>query len=211
MAPRPKRGLKCDANKHLWRLGGVAVAIYWKLYAVTYAGPLGHNDYFTSVESMAEFLGCDYSTCSRAFRSLVDAGWLLKDGGNNPYKSKNYHIVTHDDWVPKNPGQCYEREQMVWDGEAHDKLAQDLWKASNGNTVWQKNLLASLRKTGFTDEEILTKWHAFVATLNPMPKAKQWRGVQFKFIKELAKARAALTPHIDEAELAVNSTGSREA
>lgn len=211
MSPRPKRGLQCDANKHLWSLGGAAVAIYWKLYAVTYAGPLGHNDYFTSIEAMSEFLGCDYSTCRRAFNALVTDGWLLKAEGENPYKPKNYHIVTHDDWIKTHPDKCYVREEMVWDGEAHDKLAQSLWKASGGNTEWHPNMLSSLRKSGFSDEEIENRWHSFIEALNLPPKTKQWRGVQFKFIKELQKARGASTPHTDGDDLKVEPTGSREA
>jgi hypothetical protein len=160
---------------------------------------------------MAEFLGCDYSTCRRAFNALVAAGWFLKADSDNPYKPKNYRIVKHEDWIQANPGQCYVRETMVWDSEAQDKLAQDLWKASSGNTEWQTNMLASLRKSGFSDEEIGSRWRAFIETLNPPPKTKQWRGIQFKFIKELRKARGASTPHMDQEDLAVKTTGSREA
>src|ERR1700739_54008 len=105
-ASQAKRGLHCDPYRHLWSLGGTAVAVYWKLAQVTWNGVVQqYGEYFGSIEMVTDYLGCEYGTGYKAFQALCNAGWLVKKPGNNQFKSKNYQVVAHDDWVKQHPGE----------------------------------------------------------------------------------------------------------
>jgi hypothetical protein len=192
--------LQCDEYRHLRPLGAVAVVIYCKIGHVTWSGVTQeHSEWWASIEAMAKYIGCDYKTCRLAFVALVKAGWLVKveSSNKNPFKSKKYRIVTHNQWVKNHPDQCYVREAMVWDGEQQDRLGVELYKGSGGKVKWYANTLTGVRKAaaGMPDDEIVRAFHDFIELLEPRPtKYEQWKSIPFKFIKEL-RARRAVTPH----------------
>jgi hypothetical protein len=194
-APIVKRGLQCDETRHLRRYG-LLLAIYVKMSRVTWCKETKtYARWTTSVDSMAQFLNCSYTSCFDAFQLGVRLGWLKKIDGSNPFKSKDYVIVSHKDWAEAHPGQCLVGELLPWDGEDHDKLAQTLWKLSFGKCRWQFNMLAAVRSTGMTDEQIIRAWDSWFSALKEKPKdRKGWKRLPFIFIDAVKKGRVTAVP-----------------
>lgn len=211
--PEVKRGLQCDVERHLWKLGAVAVSIYTKISKLTWESQLKQfGTYHTSVEAMAEYLGADYSGTWRAFKTLEKNGWLeIVSETKNPYKSKNYRPVGHQQWAERHPDQCFKPETMTWDGERQDLLAQTLWKLSYGKTRWYSSMLKALRRSGKSDVEIARAWDQLVRSQQSLPtRKKNWRDLQFKFISEVKKAvrtTVPTTPQRDKSKIQGSSYG----
>jgi DNA-binding MarR family transcriptional regulator len=184
MTEHVQRGFKCDASWHL-RESGLTLAIYTKIGAITYDGITStYGTYFSSGRALAEFFGANEDSVTKILRELRKDGWLQSVGNEeNPYKPNNYHFVTHDEWREKHSGQCYSRDVQVWDEDEHDLLAQSLHKISLGKTFWYNNMLAGLRATGSTDEEICGAWRKYFAQLEKKPKSqKGWQKIALSFV-----------------------------
>jgi hypothetical protein len=71
---------------------------------------------------------------------------------------------------------------MVWDQEDHDKLAQTLHNISFGMTFWYPEMLAGLRSSGSSDQEIARAFDDYVKKLPVKPNGKQgWKKVALAF------------------------------
>jgi hypothetical protein len=201
------RGFKCDHTYHLRLYGATALAIYDKIGALTYDTTLGlgtYNSFYTSGRKLAEFYDSDENFVTKILRKLADEGWLrrvgygpgtvfLEDGGvyrqvkKNIYKPKNYQYVTHVEWAAEHTSKCFVREEMVWDQEEHDKLAQTLHNISFGMTFWYPEMLAGLRASGKSDHEIALAFDDHVKKLQVKPNGKQgWKKVALAFTAAMA-------------------------
>ncbi len=193
---------QCDASWHI-RNGWLPLAIYNKICAITYNKIAGtYGTYFASGRALADFYGADEDHVTKVLRTLRKAKWLqivgygpgavIEEGDversvkSNCYKPKNYHPLQHHEWAENHPGKCFEKEQMVWDCEDHDSLARRLWKASLGKTTWYANMLAGLRSSGMTDDEIVQVWETLIQSLPTIPvTSRDWRRLARKFIHEV--------------------------
>jgi hypothetical protein len=200
-SPIHKRGLICSAEKHLWKHGGVVIAIYSKVSALTRGG---ESTYFTSVKSMSEFLCCSERQARHGFEVLDSEGWLkiitphAKNLGQLralTHSQKVRRIIPHQEWVQINPGKCFEREATPWDNETHDRLGAQLYRLSDGKLRWYAQELKSIRKSGLQDSEILAVFHGIVETQRTEMLSKRaageygnmkWRGMKWDFIKQLS-------------------------
>ena len=189
--PNVQRGFICTAERHLWR-SGLALAIYSKISALSWnSATKEHGRYFTSVEMMSEYLGADYSATYKAFQLLKQKGWLEKELGKNPFKSKDYKIITHEARRLFYPDECFAREGMVWDDEeSKDRLGVLLFKTSFGRMKLYANHLAALRSTGLADDAIILACASFIEQLSPRPADKKgWKRAMYQFINSVKKLK----------------------
>lgn len=213
MSTHVKRGFHCDATWHIHQMGALSLAIYDKIGAITRDRLTGeYGTWYTSGRSLAEFYGASENHVTSVLRGLRRLGWLrlvghgpgtvIEENGvsrnvkANRYKPKNYRYVTHEEWLKAHPGRCFVREEMVWDGEEHDALAQTLHKQSFGMTFWYPNMLAGLRASGMTDEEIAATWLKHVQELPKKPKRKGgWKRIALAFVRDIkSEELAAVRP-----------------
>lgn len=203
MSEYTRKDFTCAVERHLWH-SGLALAIYGKLYALTVKNG-GH--YFSSKERFMEYLGASRDGVDKAFKLLEKQGWIEReylDPQNTfeirkkEYRSKDYRVVSHNEWAEKHPGQCCVKELMPWDGEEQDKLGQDLWKFSGGKLKWFANQLAALRGSGLSDAEIGSEFRTLIGNVRNENDASgryktkgyvYWPGVRWKFVKRMQSLR----------------------
>jgi hypothetical protein len=192
MTEHVKRGFQCDASWHL-RKHGLAFALYTKLGAVTYDKDLRiHGEYWSTGEKLAEFYDADENDVTAKLRWLAARGWLEKLGDAPIYKPKDYRYVEHKEWAAAHPGKCFVSEQRVWDDEDHDKLAQALHKHSFGKTFWYPNMLAGLRATGLSDENIIRAWRSHLGSMVKKPnRRKLWKRTALEFVHVIGKGHVS--------------------
>jgi hypothetical protein len=176
-----QRGLRCSAEKHLWRYGGAAVAVYSKISKLTYTGS---SEYWSTVPEMERFLGCSDRQAREVFSLLHKEGWLVFVSSGAKHAHKDRAIVSHEDWAISHPGRCYEREARPWDGEEGDQLGKELYRISGGRLRWYANQLRALRSSGFDDGAIIARWSEMVATKAP---ESGWAKLRYDFTKHLKK------------------------
>ncbi len=197
----PKGGatssLYCSIERHLWKGGGVPLALYNKMYALSLKnGGLC----YCSVETLAEFLGCSYNGAWISVHKLIKNGFLIP-GGPEPeneyqrraeeFDKKNYHVVSHKEWAKAHPGKCITMLVMPWNNEIADPLARRLYAASGGKTKWYAGMLKNLRKTGWTDDEIVKAWQAYLEGRKSEGRGKfAGRGQTFEFMRQLCEQTA---------------------
>jgi hypothetical protein len=181
-----KRGFHCDHYHHIWKLGPLALAIYGKIMLL--GSQLGsEGEYFSSAERMSQYLGCNYSGCQKALKRLAKAGWLTALPKKNPFQPTHYIPVRHAAWAAAHPGQCFEREKLVWDDEEHDPLAVALYKVSAGKVRWREQWIKNVRKQlNLPDDEIAYDFQAFLNKLEPPPtNSNMWKRVPFDYMRHL--------------------------
>jgi hypothetical protein len=186
----------CSVERHLFR-SGLALAVYQKLYGLTSKkGWVFH----TSKEGLQHFFGVSKNGLGNAFKLLVKLGWLEELDANpetlyeirkQEFRPKNYRVIPHKEWVLTHPDQCLD-ETMPWDGEEKDRLGSDLWNVSKGNLKWFGGQLKAVRRSGFSDDEIVARFGTFVDDLkrgnDASGKYKQkgyinWEAARWAFVK----------------------------
>jgi hypothetical protein len=188
--PAAVSSLYCSAERHLWKGGGIPLAIYGKLYALSADN---QGKVFCKIQSLTDFLGCSYDAAWISFKKLVVNGWLERTDTPpstiyqmraSEFDGKTYRIISHKEWAERHPGACVEVLQMPWSSETADPLARRLYAASDGKTKWYRNMLAGLRKTGLSDDQILEEWRSFLAGWRAQGKRPS-RAACFQFMREL--------------------------
>src|SRR5437879_2111791 len=157
MTAEHHRGLRCSAERHIWRLGALPLAIYVKLTALTYGKG---NRYFSSKLNLQEFFGASEKGIYDAFRDLERTGWLTRETSlveagvytarASTFRPKNYLLVTHDEWVlTHDAAACAQPDVMPWDADQkeNEQLVKQLYAASDGGR-WYREMIVSLRQTG---------------------------------------------------------------
>jgi len=188
----------CSVERHLFR-SGLALAVYGKLYGLT--SKKGWV-YHTSKESLQMWFGVSQKGLSNAFKLLVKLGWLeeldadpetVYEIKKREHRSKNYRVVPHKEWVLTHQDRCTV-ENMPGDGETKDKLGSDLWNVSKGNLKWYASQLTAVRKSGFSDRDLVAQFRTFVEDKrrenDASGKYKQkgyinWEGVRWAFVKRM--------------------------
>src|SRR5439155_17520087 len=89
-------------------------------------------------------------------------------------------------------------ESLPWDGEEKDKLGSNLWNASKGNLKWYAGQLKAVRRSGFSDREIVAEFVTYVENVkrenDASGKYKQrgyinWEKARWDFVKAMMKLR----------------------
>jgi hypothetical protein len=139
--------------------------------------------FFPSVNSIANYFGCDRATVFRALQELVDYGWA-EIVQREPGKAVVYRFLDHDDWAKMHPDLCIEKDVMPWEGQG-DPLGVALYSASGGKAKFLPRQMNGLRKSGFTDDEIVLEFQVF---LSRTPQTgSQWIGVYYRFRNHLVR------------------------
>jgi hypothetical protein len=76
-----QRGLKCSVERHLVELGAVAMAVYFKVAALTHGG---ESACWISAQTVADFLDCSPRQTRNAFQRLDETGWIPIGSGSCP-------------------------------------------------------------------------------------------------------------------------------
>lgn len=171
--------LHCSSEWHLYHFkSNLAPLVY--SHAVHISGTSG--TYFVSLGTLAKYFRVNYKTAYNAVRELVENGWFVvvskKQGDVTTYRVRD-----HKTWERDFPGQCATKLEYPWSGEDSDRLAVEIFAAGGGRVKCYPSHLTALRKTGFSEPEIVSLWKEFLAD-NP-PKSKQWKGALYRFMESL--------------------------
>ncbi len=151
------------------------------------------NCFFPSVESIANYFDCDRATVFRALQELVQCGWA-EIVQREPGKAVVYRFLDHDEWARMHPDLCIQKDAMPWEGQG-DSLGTALYAASGGKAKFFPRQMNGLRKSGFTDDEIVLEFQVF---LSRAPQTGgDWKGVYYRFRTHLF--RAAKDVHVEVA------------
>jgi hypothetical protein len=189
------RGYHCDAGWHL-RHSGLALAIYNKLGALTYERLTdSHANFFGSGERLGKFYGIHGNNVTDRLRWLASLGWLdVVRKARRQNESPIYRYIPHQEWERRHPGQCFEREVLVWDDEQHDELAQALYRASDGSTRWYAEMLQGLRSSGKPDGDLVLAWSDYLEQLPSLPRNHDdWHSTALSFVRAV-KLQAQKVP-----------------
>jgi hypothetical protein len=159
-----------------------------------------------SARGVAEFFGRNEKTVQRAYRELVEGGFfvLLQKG---QFESSIYEVLTHKEWSERNPGQCTHKTEYPWTGEG-DPLGRRLYAASGGRIKFMPFQVEAYRKTGFSEDEIVSFFEKFLsAAAYHYPSNRKWAGLDFlMFLREISRRKCSgvgrAHPTVERAECA---------
>lgn len=174
----------CSAEWHLWRLkdsGGHKTPFAAALYPFAFRISKNSNRFYCSAEGIAEHFGTSPDTVRRAMNALTTSGFFIVID-KEYFHSTIYRVVSHDDWAKAHPESCVVKAEFPWSGEEGDQLGVRLYTASGGRVKSFANILAALRKTGFTDDQIVEKFELFLAARRGHGASKS---ILFRFQKFL--------------------------
>jgi hypothetical protein len=151
--------LHCSAEWHLAKLKtGVAGIIYSHSMKISSKS----ENYFCSIPQMAEYLEKDDRTIGNAFNELEAAGFFQRVR-EEPGKAVNYRPVRHKEWAERHPDKCIKKSEIPRSAE-RDPLGKTLTAACGQeiNSFFFPHVLSGLRKTKFTDEQIVAEFRVFL-------------------------------------------------
>jgi hypothetical protein len=113
-------------------------------------------------------LGYERRQIYRSLQELEDAGFLELESSQS-FQSSVYGVVSHKAWAQKYPGRCATKQTMPWDGEG-DELGRQMYAFSGGRHRFLNHEIKILRKSGLSEEFILTEWQDFIGRWKPLNK-----------------------------------------
>jgi len=152
--------LHCSAEWHLAKLKtGVAGIIYTHAIKVSRKS----QNYYCSIPQMAAYFGKDERTIGNAFHEL-EAAEFFERVREETGKAVNYRPVPHQEWGEHHPGRCLEKSEMQRQAE-RDALGTTLNAVCGQEikTFFFPNVLKGLRKTQFTDAQIIDEFRLFLS------------------------------------------------
>jgi hypothetical protein len=166
-APPQSNPSPCSAERHLWPYG-LSLAIYVRIGTLT-AG--GKNSFYGKTKTLAKYFGANAEAARRAFKRLVNAGWL------QPLTEKgHYKYINHDDRAFIKADCVAVEELPHWAAEA-DPFAGKIHGASGGKIRLLPNWLAAARKH-CTEEEFLTALRKEFENGHGSPGTRFWNAVR---------------------------------
>jgi hypothetical protein len=180
--------LYCSAEWHIaqFSYARLAFPLYNTMSRVAHeSGRFGF-----SLPQMARYFKTTPNNIRHAKDALVAAGFIAVRSELEG-KSKVYAPISHEQWAKSHPGKCCQKLDQVWTGEG-DPLARALAAACDWREkTFFKNVLIGYRKTGFTDERILTLCKELVEQedKNKVPR-KGFAGRLARRIRVLAAAES---------------------
>ena len=182
---------KCTAEWHLWRLRdrkGQRAPLAVPLYSFAWMISKNSGRFYCSAVNLAAHFGVNQSTVLRALDALAKSGFFVVIS-KEPFQPSIYQVVKHNDWAKSHPHSCAQKVTFPWSAEQGDELGVCLYAASGGRVRWYPNLLAAIRKTGLSDDEVVREFENFFAFENERRQAGGWHGhwksVAFRFLKFL--------------------------
>lgn len=158
------------------------------LYPFAYRLSRKSGRFHCSAVRLAEHFKVSKWTVIRAMEALTLAGFFVVIS-KELFQSTTYKVVSHKDWAKDHPGACAVKATFSWTDESGDELGVRLYTASGGRTKWHPNLLASLRKTGLSDDQIVTRFKSFISQEIERHQAEGrhggWKFVPSRFAKLL--------------------------
>jgi len=180
----------CSVEWHLRELNsGLAPLLYSWGRMISFKS----DRFFPSVESIARYFRYNRATVFRILQELVKCGWA-EIVQQEPGKAVVYRFFDHDEWARMHPNCCIAKDVMPWEGHG-DPLGMALYAASGGKAKFFPRQMNGLRKSGFTDDEIVLEFQVF---LSRAPQTGgDWKGVYYRFRTHLF--RAAKDVHMEVA------------
>jgi hypothetical protein len=184
----------CSPEWHLARLKSHPYALH--VYTLAYRVSRHKEEdvrnkadrFHGSAQSVAAFLNLSRWTIGRAMEALEEHGWFQVIS-REKFQPTTYRVVSHNEWIEKNPGCCGEKETFVWSQEDGDELGIRLWNASGGKIKYNPFQLVALRRTGLRDDQIMLEFQTFTASEERRRNASGWHGrwgsVHMRFLRYL--------------------------
>jgi hypothetical protein len=175
-SPPKHNSFKCNAERHLWRYG-LSLAIYNLAGRVTEGGK---NPFFAKVPKLRLYFKSNEESTRRAFKRLVNAGWL------EPLPEKgHYTYVDHDTRAFATNEDCVERKDLPHWSQDADPFAGKIFAVSGGTIRVQPHWLAAARKN-CSEQEFLDALRREFETGSGSPGTRFWNVVrQFRASKSV--------------------------
>jgi hypothetical protein len=139
--------------------------------------------FYPSVPSIANHFCKDRTTVFNALEELVAMGWA-EVLHREPGKPVVYRFLDHEEWARNYPDLCTEKDVMPWEGEG-DSLGRELFAVSGGRAKFLPHQMIGLRKSGFSDPQIVSEFRTFLDR-NPQT-GSAWKRVYYKFHPHLLR------------------------
>lgn len=147
------------------------------------------GSFYPSVENMASHFCRDRTTVFRALQELVSIGWA-EVIHREPGKPVVYRFIDHEEWARSHPNECIEKNVMPWEGEG-DSLGRELYAVSGGLAKFLPYQMTGLRKSGFTDPQIVSEFRIFLD--RNTQTGSDWKNLYYPFRSHLIRLAKSLS------------------
>jgi hypothetical protein len=152
----------CTATWHLARMTRAAEMIYSLACVISKTS----HRFFCSAPNLAQYIGYERRQIYRGLQELEDAGFLELES-RQTFQSSVYGVILHKAWAQNHPGRCATKQAFPWDGEG-DELGRKMFALSGGRHRFLNHEIQMLRKSGLSEELILTEWQDFIGSWKPL-------------------------------------------
>lgn len=150
--------LQCSSEFHLSKLNSKYSPL---IYSTGYRLSKKSGKFFCSALSLAGYFGCHRNTIYAGLKELTSSGFfqiLYKQ----TFDVTIYAVLSHTEWANLHPNECAEKLEFPWSPE-DDALGKQLYAASGGKIKLLPHHPKLLRKTGLTDEQIVSRFDGLLA------------------------------------------------
>ena len=154
----------CTATWHLARMTRAAEMIYSLACVMSKTS----HRFFCSASNLAQYIGYERRQIYRGLQELEGAGFLELES-RQTFQSSVYGVISHKAWAEKYPGRCATKQTFPWDGERAE-LGRKMFALSGGRHRFLSHEIKILRKSGLSEEFILTEWQDFIGRWKPLNK-----------------------------------------
>jgi hypothetical protein len=175
--PNPPKVSKIHCNIE-WHSAHFTSQLAASVYHIAYRVSGDSGTFRASIPTLAEHLGVDPKTMRAAYQFLVELGFFVVireiEG-----ESTEYRVVGHKEWAEEHPGQCCVKLEIP---DTDDPLARALHGIS-GKNFW-KQYLDTIRRYGFSDEQIISYAKVVWAAHTANPKGSSFHNKLTKHLRE---------------------------
>jgi biotin operon repressor len=165
----------CSAEWHLAKLKSRYASL---IYSLALRLSKSSGKFFGSGVNLGNYFGCHRNTVYKAIDELQDSGlFVLISQGY--FEAKTYHVLTHEEWATKYPNECANKLEFAWSSEDSDQLGKQLYATSGGKVTVLAHQLKALRKTGLTDQQIVSCFDGFLANQSSGQSAVMPRFIKY--------------------------------
>jgi len=159
----------CSAELHLWKEGGLTIAVYNLMYRVS----KDSKKFTGSAQNIARHFACNERSVDDVFRKLEGSGFIIQImSGKATYQSNTYQVLSHSEWAKVHPGMCPLKDSLPWSGD--DPLGQKMYVESGCRITFLPFQLHNYRSFNFSDELVFGCWQDFLKENAEHLNSKRW-------------------------------------
>jgi len=173
----------CCEEWHLARLAPVCALVYCFARRISYQSRV----FVCSATNLSNFFGYNERSIRRGFDQLNEFGFFQAQE-RALFCPTKYKVLNHEEWAEQHPGMCAVKLEYPWAGEG-DPLGQRLWVESSCRIKFHDFQMQNIRSLGFTADEILGEFQAYLHQEGQCKKRENVPGGFFLYLKRKKRSR----------------------